>query len=58
MDSVTQSQQEQNQDPETEEAEWDSAIFNFIGYTCSFLTVRMSSSYYGGKLTAADNNKV
>ncbi len=38
-DSVTVSQHEQYQDPETEAAKWNSVIINFIIHTCAFLTV-------------------
>ncbi len=36
-DGVTVSQHAQYQDPETEAAKWNSAIIDFIIYTCAFL---------------------
>ncbi len=33
-----------NIDPETEAAKWNSAIINYIIYTCAFLTVTVKKS--------------
>ena len=38
-DSVTVSQRAQYQDPETEATKWNSAVINFIIYTCAFPAV-------------------
>ncbi len=34
--SMTVSEHEQYQDPETEAAKWNSAMFRFVIYTCGF----------------------
>lgn len=39
LDTVTVSQQQQRQDPETEGAKWNLAIINFITNTCAFSPV-------------------
>ncbi len=45
QDSVTVSQHEQYQDPETEAAKWNSAIIHFIIYTCAFPTVTVKKPH-------------
>ncbi len=44
-DSVTVSQHEQYQNPETEAAKWNSAITHFIIYTCAFPTQSSMKMY-------------